>query len=459
MDQPKPKSHLRTAFVVAGTIVLALASGWLVLTRFPNLFDRETADAAQIEKLKGMKLADVVAKPEAGWPQWRGPNRDGRAPAGPFRTNWDKRSPRELWSVPCKGGFSSCSIADGRLYTMDYDADSRTERLICLDANDGTPLFEAAAAVDYAVISGQYKSGPRSTPAVFEGRVYCVGASGQFACVEAKPAKGQPAKEYWRIDLPKEFNARIPTWGVACSPLVEGDLVVVQPGGKSGTVAAFNRITGDRVWATGSNPSGYSSPVAATIAGERMILAMTGNALLGVRSTDGKELFSHAWTTQHDGNIATPIVLDDYVFISSGYSKGCALLHVEKLVDGFRAKPVYFRPGKLMRNHHSTCVFKDGFLYGFDDGTLRCIDLREGTEVWGARGVTKGSVILVDRHLVGLTETGTLFLAEADPEQFKLIDKMEGVLKGGECWAAPVVVDGKLYLRDHTRIVCLDVVE
>ncbi len=457
-DEKKSNSKLRIALVIVGVLAVALASGYLLMNRFPNAFDRESADAAQIEKLKATKLADVVAKPESGWPQWRGPNRDGRAPAGPFRANWDKKPLRELFSVPCKGGYATCTVVGGRLYTLDYDAASKSERLICLDSNDGTPLWESSATVDYGRIG--YPAGPRSTPAVHGGRVYTVGATGQFACTDANPAKGQPAVEHWRIDLAKEFNASMPQWGVACSPLIEGDLVIVQPGGKSGSVAAFDRISGEKKWSAGKNPSGYSSPVAATLAGERVILAMTGNALLGLRASDGKELFSYPWVTQFEGNIATPVAVDDYVFISSGYGKGCALLHVEKDGDTFRVTPpVYFRPGKLMRNHHSTCVFKDGYLYGFDDGTLRCIDMRQGTEVWDARGLNKGSVILVDKYLVGVTETGTLFLAEANPEQFKLIEKKEGVLKGSDCWAAPVVADGKLYLRDNTRIVCFDVTE
>ncbi len=449
-----PNSKLRIALVALGVVGVALAAGYLLMMRFPNAFDRESADAAQIEKLKATKLTDAVAKPESGWPQWRGPNRDGRAPAGPFRADWDKKPLRELWSVPCKGGYAACSVVGGKLYTLDYDAGSKTERLLCLNAIDGKPLWESASPADYAAITGGYSAGPRATPTVHDGRVYWVGATGQFACSDANSNK-----EYWRHDLAKEFQAAVPRWGVACSPLIEGDLVVVQPGGRAGSVAAFDRITGEKVWATGSNPSGYSSPIAATVAGERIVLAMTGNALLGLRAADGKELFQHPWVTQFDGNIATPIAVDDYVFVSSGYGKGCALLHIEKDGAAVRAKVVYFRPGKLMRNHHSTCVHKDGFLYGFDNETLRCIDLRQGTDVWDGRGLGKGSLVLVDKHLVGLTETGTLFLAEANPEEFKLIDKKDGVLRSHDCWAAPVVADGKLYLRDNSRIVCFAVAE
>lgn len=448
-------SRLRVVLVVVGMLAVALASGYLFMNRFPNAFDRESVDLAEVERLKSAKLTESTAKAETGWPQWRGPNRDGRAPAGPFRSDWDKHPIRELWSVPCKGGYASCAVTGGRLYTMEYDSDQKSERLICINANDGTPLWELAATVDYRGIG--YGAGPRATPTVHDGRVYFVGATGQFACADADPQPGQPPREYWRHDLIAEFQAAIPKWGVACSPLIENDLVIVQPGGRLGSVVAFDRISGEKRWASGKNVNGYSSPIAATIAGERMIIAMTGNALLGLRAADGRELFSHPWVTQFEGNIATPIVVDDYIFISSGYGKGCALLLVEKRGDEFRAKPVYFRPGKLMKNHHSTCVHRNGYLYGFDDGTLRCINLREGTEVWDARGLNKGSLILFDQFLVGLTESGTLFLAEANPEEFKLLYRKDNALRGPECWALPVLTDGKLYLRDSSRIICWDV--
>jgi outer membrane protein assembly factor BamB len=448
---PRPK--WRIAVVVFGLLAVGVGAVYVFQKRFPHAFDKEATDAGQVEKIKAAKLADTPAGAAVGWPQWRGPTRDGRAPAGAFRTNWDKRFPAELWAVPCKGGYASCSVVGGKVYTTDYDGTSKTERVMCLDATTGNPVWEVTSPADYTVIRGGYTAGPRATPTVHDGRVYVVGGTGQFFCLEANPPGGQAPQEFWRHDLVKEFRAEVPQWGIASSPLIEGDLVVVQPGGKDGSVAAFDRISGEKKWAAGSNPNGYSSPVAATFGGVRTILAMTGDALLGLRAEDGKQLFSHPWATQFSGNIATPVVVADWVFISSGYGKGCALLHVE----GETAKPVYMRPGKLMRNHHSTCVHKDGHLYGFDDNTLRCIDMREGTEVWDGRGINKGTVILADKHLIGLTQDGTVFLVEANPDSFKLIEKKERVLKGSDCWAAPTLVDGRLYLRDNTRIVCLDV--
>jgi outer membrane protein assembly factor BamB len=196
----------------------------------------------------------------------------------------------------------------------------------------------------------------------------------------------------------------------------------------------------------------------------RQIVAVTGKSVLGVRPTDGKVLWSYPWLTSFDGNIATPHVVGDYVFVSSGYNKGCALLRVTADGEGAKATEVYYRKNRVMRNHHSTCVHHDGFLYGFDDNELRCVDLRKGTTVpdWDARdagnkAVVKGAVIRTDKHLVGLTQVGTLFLADLDPKEFRLRGEVKGVLEGIDCWALPVLVDGRLYLRDHEKVVCLDV--
>jgi outer membrane protein assembly factor BamB len=245
------------------------------------------------------------------------------------------------------------------------------------------------------------------------------------------------------------------------SPLVEGDLVIVQPGGRDGSVAAFDKRSGDLRWKAGSNPGGYSSPVAATVGGVRVVYAMTGDALLCAREADGELLSQYRWKTPTTfvGNIATPVVVDDYVFVSSAYDKGCALLRAVPGGDRVNLEEVYARNRRVMRNHHSTCVYKDGYLYGFDESRLRCIDFRKGVEKseWDAQGIDKGTLILADRHLIILTEAGDLALVEATPEEFRLEGKVKKVLSGGNTWALPVLVDGRLYLRDAEKVDCLDV--
>lgn len=449
----------RLALAVALFVTVGLAA-YLVVSRFnPGLLEREAENPAELATLKSAPLPAVRLDAAGGWPQWFGPNRDGHAPPGPLRTDWEKNPPTEVWSVPCGGGYSTPVVVAGRVYLTDRQGDG--ERLFCLDAADGRLLWQLTdPAVEYGSMGG-YAAGPRASPTVHAGRIYFFGATGVLRCFKVDGP--QPGYE-WRRDLRAEFGASLPQWGFASSPLIEGELVVVQVGGRKGSVAALDRTTGQPRWAAGTDPSGYSSPIAATVAGVRQVIAVTGRSVLGIAPSDGRVLWSHPWQTQFDGNIATPLVVGDYVFLSAGYSKGCALLRLSKSGDELKAEQVYFRKARVMQNHHSSSVHRDGFLYGYDAETLRCVDLRKGeaVEEWvakdaGANRLAKGSVILAGDKLIGLTQAGTLFLADADPAEFRFRGKVDGVLTGSDCWASPVLLDGRLYLRDNTKVVCLDV--
>jgi hypothetical protein len=192
-----------------------------------------------------------------------------------------------------------------------------------------------------------------------------------------------------------------------------------------------------------------------------VIFAFLGNALLAVR-TDGTITDTYPWRTENLGNIATPLVVGDYVFISSSYGQGSALLRADKRGNEVKFVEVYSRRGvRAYQNHHSTSVYKDGYLYGFDglrSGRLKCVPLESGQDAkWEDAGMGMGSIILADKHLIIQTERGALCLVEANPAEFNLLAKLPGVLSGNNNWATPVLVDGRLYLRDEQKIVCLDV--
>jgi outer membrane protein assembly factor BamB len=461
MQAPQRPTRTRRAVLVIG-VLLILGIGGYAAYRSPRVrswFGRDAENAAEMAKLGDAKLTVApAAAADIGWPQWRGPMRDGRAPAGPLRTDWETNPPKELWSRECGGGFSSFAVVGGRVYTQDRQGEN--ERVLCLDAATGQPLWEHAYPADYSAMNRGHTAGPRATPTVDGNRIYAVGAVGKFVCLEVVSAGG-PAKLLWEHDLIGEFRATIPEWGIAGSPLIEGDLVIVQPGGKDGAVAAFDKTSGELRWKAGSNPGSYSSPVAATVGGVRVVYAVTGNALLAVRAADGEVLSKYNWATPTSfvGNIATPVAVDDYIFVSSAYDKGCALLRAVADGERVRLEEVYIRNRRVMRNHHSTSVYKDGYLYGFDESQLKCVDLRKGVEKsdWEATGIAKGTLILADRHLIILTESGDLALVEATSEEFRPLAKLKHVLKGANTWALPVLVDGRLYLRDAEKLVCLDV--
>ncbi len=452
----------RSALLAIGLLLVLGIGGFLAYQSswVRSWFGREAENAAEMARLAELNLQPSTnLVPGADWPQWRGPQRDGIAPAGAIRTDWDKNPPKQLWSAPCGGGYSSFAVVADRLYTQDRTEDG--ERVLCLNATTGQPIWEHKYLADYSSMRAGFATGPRATPTVVGNRVYAVGAAGKFVCLEAPKGGGAP-RLVWEHDLMAEFEARIPMWGVACSPLVEGNLVIVQPGGRGGSVVAFDRETGDLKWKAAKNPSGYSSPVAATVGGVRLIFALTGDALLCIRA-DGELMDNYPWKTDHFGNIATPLVVNDYAFISSGYNKGCALLRANVVGDRVKLEEVYARNNRVLRSHHATPVFKDGFLYGFDGtrSTLpRCVDLRKGQEVpgWGESGEVKsGTLILAGRHLIAFGERGDLSLIEAKPEEFNPIATVPSGVKGAELWALPVLLNGKLYLRGNDRIVCLDV--
>lgn len=445
-------------------VLIATAMGLGAVVRSILRRDRETVNEEEVAMLKGADLSqkatrDPAADAAKSWPQFRGPNRDGWGSDATLNTNWNAKPPKKLWETPCGGGYSSLAVVNGRVYTQDRQGND--ERVFCLDASTGKLIWEHRSPEDYSGFKLGYAGGPRATPTVDGNRVYTVGATGHLLCLQEGP--GNTVTRLWGVELMAEFRAPLPSWGFASSPLIDGDLVIVQAGGRDGSVVAFDTRTGGKRWAADSDRNGYSSPVIATLGGVRQVVAVTGQSVLGIRPDNGEILWKKPWKTDHDGNVAMPVVAGDYVFVSSNYGKGCALFHITATDGGPDAKTVYLRPNKVMRNHHSTCVHVDGFVYGFDNDQLKCVDLKAGDVVddWlppeASRKLQKGSLIAAGKQLIGLTQNGHLFVGPADPKEFAFTGFLPNTLSGSECWAMPALADGKLYLRDATKVLCLDV--
>lgn len=431
------------ALLLVALLVVALRPPRFLTALFD--FERMAVDESRLQKLQAAALAPAPAPSGADdWPQWRGPRRDGIS-LEPIRTDWPSDGPPVLWRAKAGRGFSSLAIAAGRIYTMVQEGGD--EAVVCWNADDGKERWRRRYAAPFA----KGYPGPRATPTVVGDKVYTIGVTGMFHCLNA-----DSGEVVWNVDLVNSYGAVMPEWGIACSPLVDGERIFAIVGGTNGNgVVAFDRHTGKPVWNALNDSAGYSSPMLATLAGSRQLLCLTGKALVGLSPDDGTEYWRYPWNTQYDVNAATPTVAGDYVFISSDYGKGCALLEIVDEGGKPRAQRVYEH--NRMRNHFCTSILYKDHLYGFDNDMLACMEFRTGKMRWTQRGFGKGSLLLADDHLIVLSERGKLALSAASPEAFQEKAAFNAIATAGPCWTLPVVHKGHLYLRGEEELICFDV--
>ena len=378
----------------------------------------------------------------AEWAQWRGPNRDGISSETGFLKNWSPEGPKVIWQIPLGDGYSGISIAHGKIYTM--FAEDNDEFVICLDASDGVEVWRFRSGTKFTEQRGD---GPRSMPTIDGNSVFALAATGKLYALDA-----HDGTKLWSHNFVEEFDSNIPTWGFSSSPLIEGNLVLVEAGGKDEkAIVAFDKKSGDVIWTNHTDAVGYSSPIPIDFGGIRQIIFLTSKTLLSVAPENGQIYWKYSWP---EGiNIATPIfVPDDKIFISASYDKGAVLLKM--IVDRDRIGIEEVWKNRVMKNHFNSSVLQGDYLYGFDNAILTCIEANTGEEQWRHRGFEKGSLLLADGHLIILGEGGNLALAEASPNEY--IEKAHFQLFDDKCWTVPTLAGGKLYLRNQKEMVCLD---
>lgn len=391
-------------------------------------------------------FAGPAGKKGTDWPQWRGPNRDGVSLETGLLKSWPEEGPEVIWEAPAGDGFSGISISDGRLYTM-YGKNA-FEYLVCLNAEKGEELWRLKVDGKF---TNQFGHGTRSTPTVDGNSVYGLSAQGKLVAVKTKNGE-----LIWKHDLQKEYGAQIPQWGISTSPLVYNELLIVDVGGRDYGLVAFNKKNGKVVWKTKTDKPGYSAPIAVNVNGKKQILNFSGSALISVSPKDGSRYWRYPWVTDYDINAATPIFVGpDKVFISSGYNRGGALLKMTPESGSVNVSEVW--KSRAMRNHFSTSLLVDNHLYGFDEKTLKCINVNTQEEKWAQRGFGKGSLITADGHLIVLSDKGILALIEANPSAY--VEKATAQVLKGKCWTVPTLSDAKLYVRNEKQILCLDITE
>jgi outer membrane protein assembly factor BamB len=316
---------------------------------------------------------------------------------------------------------------------------------------DGVYSAEELRGVFGGLRDGQ-GDGPRGTPTVDGDRVYAEGGNGDVTCLEAATGK-----TIWSTNLSSDLGGGRPGWGYSESPLIEGNLVVVTPGGRQGTLAALNKYTGEVVWRSTDNLEGahYSSPVVANIGGVRQIVQFASRSLFGVTADGGRLLWSYSAANNGTANIATPIVDGDHVFASSAYGTGGGLAKIVAGGGKQQAEEVYFE-GK-MANHHGGIVKVGAHMYGFGNGGLICMDYLSGRIAWQARSVGKGSLVVADDMLYLLGEGHEVALAEVSPAEYRERGRFKIPTYGRPSWAHPVVAGGRFYIRDQHALTAYDV--
>jgi outer membrane protein assembly factor BamB len=362
-------------------------------------------------------------------------------------TTWGKDSPPVVWQRDLGEGFSSPVVAGSRVIV--FHRVGREEVGECLDAADGTPRWKHAYTCAYRDAFGK-GNGPRSTPVVSGGKVFTLGAAGMLKCLTLD--EGKPV---WHLDLAREYRMRDSFFGVGSTPLVEGDLLVVNVGAAGAGIVAFDKKTGKEVWKATDDEASYASPVAATIDGVRHLLVFTRSGLVSLDPANGEVRFRKRWRSRMDAsvNAATPLVIGDQVLITASYNTGAAMLKINK--SG--AQEVWSNDD-VMSSQYNTPVHYEGHLYGIDgradvgEAELRCVDVKTGKVRWSQERFGCSSIILADGHLIILTESGDLVLAEANPEKYR--EKARASLLTGPCRAHPALADGRLYARDTRKLVC-----
>lgn len=387
----------------------------------------------------------------ADWPQWRGPDRTGISAEKGWSTTWPTSGAKQLWKQPVGIGYSSMSVSQGRVYTMGNT--DNVDAVWCFDAGTGKVLWKHAYPCSAEDPNG-FK-GTRCTPTVDGDRVYSVSRHGDLFCLDAATGKVK-----WAKNLVNDLGGKEPRhgkdlenqgWGYSGSPLIENDWVLVEAGGPGqASVVALDKQSGTVVWKSGSDVAGYASFVAFDLDGERCFLQFSGDHLILRRMKDGSELWRHPWTTAYGVNAATPIVNGNEVFISSAYGYGCALLRMTTT----SVKEVW--RNKSMKNHVNSCVLTGGYLYGFDESEIKCLDWKTGEVKWKDRSYGKGSLMLADGKLILFSQSGKLGVAPANPEEFKEIVSFKA-LEGENTWAAPVLANGQIYVRNLDTLMALDV--
>jgi outer membrane protein assembly factor BamB len=371
----------------------------------------------------------------ADWPLFRGPTRDGISVEKDWTHEWPGGEPPRLFQVNVRSGFSCPVVRGDRLWTM--GSSRGNDGVVCLNADTGKEIWtHSYPALRLGTVKPDYE-GTRATPTLEEDRLYTLSRDGKVFCLDA--ASGAVK---WQRDVSKDPGVAIPSWGFAGSPVVLGDLLILNVGSAG---VALDKMSGAIKWQSGKEVSGYATPTVYAMGGKSRVAIFGADRIVGLDAQSGQALWSVPWGTQYKINSADMIFHDGRLFASSAYNFGDALIDV----SGDKAKIVW--QNKDLKNHYNSSVLRDGFLYGFDGnnitGTgLKCVEWQTGRTRWNAAQPAWGSLIVAGERLIIVSQSGELIVTLASPKEYHELARAQAI--GGTVWTSPVLADGRLYLRN-----------
>lgn len=404
------------------------------------------------------------------WPQWRGPSRDGVWRETGIVEKFAKPQLDLVWRAEISSGYSGPTVADGRVYVTDRMVKpTQVERVHCFDAKTGRNLWTHSYECPYEAVG--YDAGPRASVTIDGGKAYSLGAMGHLFCFDA--AKGNIL---WKKDLHAEYKIQMPQWGIACSPLVEGDLLIIQVSGEGeACLVAFDKKTGEEKWRALKDRASYSAPIVIEQAGKRVLVCYTGDNVVGLDPQTGKVHWQYPFPPkQMVIGISSPVVSKDNLFVTNFFD-GSLMLKLD--ASNLTVEKVWQRVGESEKNTDalhsiiSTPLLEGGYIYGVDSyGELRCLDARTGDRIWESLdAVPKARWATIHfvrhkEHTWMFNERGELIIADLSPKGYheisraKLIEPTTDQLRqrGGVCWSHPAFADKHVFARNDKELVCAD---
>lgn len=380
---------------------------------------------------------------------WLGPNRDGKFTESGLLKLWPEGGPKSAWKVKGLGeGYSSMAVVGNRIYTQGEDADGQFA--VALNVADGKQVRKSPAGKAFGNDKG---NGPRGMPQVDGSRLYALSSDGTLVCMET-----ETGKRVWGFNYTEKFGSSIPRWGFSESPLIDGDRLVINPGGNETGIVALNKATGAVIWQSQNDLTHYSSVLPLDFGGLHIYTVLTNSAAIGVDAKDGSLLWRYTKVANRVANIATPVYADGNVFYSSDYNTGCALLKLTAEGGKVTATEVYFNAD--MQNHYTTSIKVGDYLYGFSGnqtGVLVAMEFKTGKAAWKDRSVDKGNCIFADDLLYCQGENGKIGLIEPSPTGYKEISRFTIQRGQWNTWTVPTIANGRLYIRDQENLYAYDI--